>query len=399
MPSQKVSFTGAQGDRLDARLDRPAGPVRAYALFAHCFSCSKDIHAAARIAKGLAERGIAVLRFDFTGLGSSEGDFANTNFSSNVEDLIAAANFLRDEYDAPQILIGHSLGGAAVIMAAQHLPQVKAVVTLGAPADADHVTHQFKAQIDEIKDKGSAEVSLEGRRFTIKKQFLEDVSGHNIEAALHELKAAVLIAHAPRDEIVGIENATRLFVAARHPKSFLSLDDGDHLLSRVEDSQHAASVISAWAERYGASNLMDHAPQASRANVGLVAETGQGGYHSFAIVGAHKGFMDEPLSHGGLDGGPNPYDMLKLALAGCTTMTLRMYAERKGWDVGLIRTEVSHEKIEIEGHEGRRDVFTRKISVTQPIEAAIRTKLLEIADKCPVHKTLERGSDVKTGFS
>ena len=397
--SKKVTFKGAEGQTLAARLDLPLGPARAFALFAHCFSCSKDIHAAARIAKALAQKGIGVLRFDFTGLAQSEGDFANTNFSSNVQDLLAAAQFLGEDYQAPKLLVGHSLGGAAVIMAAGQLASVKAVVTLGAPSDAQHVTHQFDAHLDTIKEKGEAEVSLAGRPFTIKKQFLDDVAGQNIEEAIAKLKAAVLIAHAPRDETVGIDNASRLFVAAKHPKSFLSLDDADHLLTREADSLHAAEVISAWAERYGAPNLVNEAPKAYQKGAAIVEETGLGGFHSFAVMGPHVTFMDEPTDVGGLNGGPTPYDMLKFALAGCTTMTLRMYANRKNLDVGQIRTEVIHDKDKSAPEGEPADIFSRKISTSKEIDDTLREKLVEIANKCPVHRTLERGAHVKTGFS
>lgn len=248
--SEKVSFTGAQGDTLAARLERPAGPVRAYAVFAHCFTCSKDIYAASRIAASLAERGIAVLRFDFTGLGMSEGEFANTNFSSNVADLLQAADFLRREYEAPAILIGHSLGGAAVLAAAGEVPEAKAVATIGAPADAVHVVENFKADLSTIEQSGMAVVTLAGRQFTIRKQFLDDVRGQKLLHRVEALRRALLVFHAPRDLTVGIENAAQIFQAAKHPKSFISLDDADHLLSRQADAVYVADVLSAWASRY-----------------------------------------------------------------------------------------------------------------------------------------------------
>ena len=250
MSSQKVQFAGIQGDMPAARLELPEGPIRAYAVFAHCFTCSKDIFAAARIAGELAAHGIAVLRFDFTGLGASEGEFANTDFSSNVEDLLRAADFLRQNYEVPQILIGHSLGGAAVLAVAGDVPEVRAVATIGAPADAGHVLHNFGARIDEIETAGEAEVTLAGRQFTIRKQFLEDVGQQRLEDRIARLKAALIVFHAPRDQTVGIANAGAIFGAARHPKSFISLDDADHLLSRRADAIYAATILNAWVSRF-----------------------------------------------------------------------------------------------------------------------------------------------------
>ena len=306
--SQKVTFEGAAGDVLAARLDRPNGPIRAWALFAHCFSCSKDVHAAQRISRRLTTHGYAVLRFDFTGLGQSEGDFANTNFSSNVEDLIKAADYLRETQEAPRLLVGHSLGGAAVIAAAPSIPEVKAVATLNAPADAEHVRHHFsRDEVEAIEANGSARVSLAGRDFTIKKQFLDDIEDHKLEAVVGEMKAALLIAHSPIDETVGIENATRLFVAARHPKSFLSLDDADHLLSREADTNYAADAIAAWASRYAPPAPVGRPPQLKAGETAIVAETGLGGFHSWAVTGEHAFIVDEPEQVGGLDGGPAPY--------------------------------------------------------------------------------------------
>lgn len=394
--SEKVTFEGAAGDMLAARLDRPQGPARAWALFAHCFSCSKDVHAAQRISRRLTTHGYAVLRFDFTGLGQSEGDFANTNFSSNVEDLIKAADFLRESHEAPSLLVGHSLGGAAVIAAAPSIPEVKAVATLNAPADADHVRHHFSLDtLDEIKSNGSAKVSLAGRDFTIKKQFLDDIDGHKLDDVVRQLKAALLIAHSPIDETVGIENATRLFVAARHPKSFLSLDDADHLLSREADSNYAADAIAAWASRYAPPAQVSKPPRLNSGETAIVEETGLGGFHCWAVTGEHAFIVDEPQKVGGLDGGPAPYDMLSAALGACTTMTLRMYANHKGIELGRITTRVTHSKIKADGPSDR---FEREIAVEGLDDESLQLKLLEIANKCPVHRTLERGAHVESHY-
>lgn len=398
--SEKVSFPGHTGEMLAARLDLPAGKPKAFALFAHCFTCSKDIFAAARIANALAENGIAVLRFDFTGLGKSEGEFANTNFSSNVQDLLEAAKFLREEHQAPSILVGHSLGGAAVLAAAGGMPEVKAVATIGAPADAEHVIHNFGAAVDEIETSGKATVKLAGRDFTIQKQFLDDVRGKTLTDRIGRLKRALLVFHAPLDATVGVENAGMIFSAAKHPKSFISLDDADHLLSRRSDAIYVANVLSAWASRFiDADN--EEEVQAPAKGV-LVRETGAGKFQNDVLSGAHRLLADEPGSVGGLDSGPSPYDYLSAALGTCTSMTLRMYADRKGWDLGKVSVKVDHDKVHAEDcadcgeREGRVDRFEREISVEGDLPAEWADKLEEIADKCPVHKTLEKSSVVVT---
>jgi len=394
--TEKVEFEGAAGDRLAARLERPRGPALGWALFAHCFSCSKDVHAAQRISRRLTEHGFAVLRFDFTGLGQSEGDFSNTNFSSNVQDLVKAAEWLGAEHEGPGLLVGHSLGGAAVIAAAPQVASVRAVATIGAPADADHVRRQFLSHVDEIEEQGFAEVKLAGRPFTIKKQFLDDIEGRSLDDIVHTLKAALLICHSPLDETVGIENATRLFVDALHPKSFVSLDQADHLLSRPEDTAFAADVIGAWAARYAQTLKLPEPPEFVGDRCATVEETGLGGFHSWARVGRHKFIVDEPENQKGLDGGPHPYQLLCASLAACTTMTLRMYANFKGYDFGRISTVVSHARDADSPAGASRDVFKRIVRVETPQDEAMRVKILEIANKCPVHRTLERSSTIET---
>ena len=407
MPAQshKITFTGSQGEELAAKLELPLGQVRAYALFAHCFTCTKDIFAAARIASALAEHGIAVLRFDFTGLGASKGDFANTNFSSNVADLVAAADFMRQSYEAPKLLVGHSLGGAAVLAAAGHVPEAKAIATIGAPADTQHVVHNFAADLDEIRAKGEAEVTLAGRQFKIKAQFLDDLDHQNLAQQIATMKKALIVFHAPGDETVGIENAASIFQAAKHPKTFVSLDNADHLLTNRADSIFVADVLSAWASRYiEAREERDHSA-ADDAEV-LVRETGNGKFQQQVLSGAHRMLADEPMDYGGLDSGPSPYDFVSIALGACTSMTLRMYAERKGWEIGQISVSVDHDKVHAkdcedcgEGKEGRIDRFERRISVDGVVDDEVRAKLLEIADKCPVHRTLESGAAVVTKFA
>lgn len=392
--SEKVTFTGAGGETLAARLDRPAGRPRAYALFAHCFTCNKDIFAAARIAGALADRGIAVLRFDFTGLGASEGDFANTNFSSNVADLVRAADFLRETQEAPKLLIGHSLGGAAVLAAAAQVPEATAVATIGAPADPAHVAEHFTESRPEIEAAGEAEVLLVGRPFRIKKQFLEDIEAQKLEPAIAGLRKALLVFHAPRDAIVGIDNASRIFAAAKHPKSFVSLDDADHLLSRKDDAIYVAEVLAAWARRYLGASESGHELRAAAGEV-VVEETGEGKFTQRIAAGPHLLTADEPESYGGLDSGPTPYDLLLAGLGACTSMTLRLYAERKGLSLARTRVTLRHGKIHAEDcascetKEGRIDRIERVIALEGSLDDAERQRLLEIADKCPVHRTLE----------
>ena len=406
MPAKpiRLTFEGHEGAELAARLDLPAGAVRAYALFAHCFTCSKDVTAARRIAEALTSDGIAVLRFDFTGLGGSGGDFASTNFSSNVSDLIKAAAFLREKYEAPKLLIGHSLGGAAVIAAAADIPEAVAVATIGAPADADHVVHNFGADLDTIREKGRAEVTLAGRSFTIEKQFLDDISAQNVRERVAHLKKALLVMHAPLDETVGIDNATGLFVAAKHPKSFVSLDSADHLLSAPRDAAYAARVIAGWVSRY-LETARETAAVETREGV-HVSETGLGKFQSTVVSGRHRLIADEPEDVGGLDSGPSPYDYLAAALGACTVMTLRLYAERKGIAAGRIAATVLHAKVhaadcedcagEIRERDGRIDRFERRIAIEGEIDADTRARMLEIADRCPVHRTLEAGAAIVT---
>lgn len=402
----KTSFPGHSGDLLAARLDIPAGPIRATALFAHCFTCSKDILAAKRIASELARVGIAVLRFDFTGLGSSKGEFAHTNFSSNVQDLVIAADYLRQNYSAPSLLIGHSLGGAAVLAVAAEIPEVKGVVTIGAPADAEHVLHNFSADVETIERDGKAEVSLAGRPFTIEKQFVDDVRGSNLTDRIAAMRKPLLVLHSPIDQTVGVENASAIFGAARHPKSFVSLDSADHLLSKSADANYAASVIAGWADRY----LPADAPQGDGETESVrVTETLEGKFQQTVQAGKHRLFADEPESYGGLDSGPSPYDFLSIALGACTGMTLRLYAQKKGIELGRVSVEVSHAKIHsrdcVECDEARQasntriDRFSRVISVEGGIPEGLEDKLLEIADKCPVHRTLEASSVVATDLA
>ncbi len=400
--SERVEFTGSQGDTLAAKLEWTPGKPSAFAIFAHCFSCSKDIFAANRISRRLAQSGIAVLRFDFTGLGHSKGDFANTNFSSNIADLIAAARYLEQEHAAPALLIGHSLGGAAVIAAALELPSIQAIATLGAPSDAEHVQHQFQADIETIERDGVAEVKLGGRPFTIKKQFLDDIRGRTLEEAASRLKRPLMIAHSPIDATVGIDNASRLFLAAKHPKSFVSLDNADHLLTRHEDAIYAADMIAAFARRYVDNNPLGEAPIARNGDV-VVQETGRGKFENFVVAGDHVLLADEPERVGGMDRGPNPYQYLTAALGTCSAMTVRMYAERKGWPLERVTVTLAHNKGHAEdceacldGQEKHVDIIERSLKFEGDLDAEQRARLLEISDRCPVHKTLNSPVVIRT---
>ena len=403
--AQRITFNGSLGEDLAARLDLPAGPVRAYALFAHCFTCSKDIFAAARIAGELSKRGIAVLRFDFTGLGQSGGDFANTNFSSNVADLLQAVDFLRKNYEAPKIMVGHSLGGAAVLAAAGDVPELAAVVTIGAPADAEHVVHNFHADISTIESEGQAKVSLAGRDFTIKKQFLDDLKGQAVPDRVGALRKALLVMHSPLDDTVGIDNARRIYDAAKHPKSFVSLDTADHLLRGRADATYAAEVIAAWATRYVGTEEESTADMVGEPEV-TVMETGGGKFQQAVKAGRHRLLADEPESFGGLDTGPSPYDYLAIGLGACTAMTIRMYADHKGIPLERVSVDVNNGKVhaadcedcsdEQKARDGKIDRFERVIRLEGDLDDATRKRLLEIADKCPVHRTFEAGAAVVT---
>jgi putative redox protein len=401
MPAERFDFPNAQGQKLAALLDRPAGEPRAYALFAHCFTCGKDIHAAKRVAEGLTALGIAVLRFDFTGLGTSEGEFANTSFSSNVADLVAAANELRRRARAPAILIGHSLGGTAVLAAAADVPEARAVVTIAAPCDPTHVTGLFKGRLDDVAAAGEVDATLAGRQFRISRAFVDDLAEHKLLARIANLRKALLLFHSPTDQIVGIDNASRIFTAAKHPKSFVSLADADHLLSRSSDAAYVANIIRAWAERY--LDAQQPAGEAAHdAKAVVVRETGQGRFQQEITVGRHRFLADEPVEVGGLDSGPGPYDLLLAGLGACTAMTLRLYAERKALPLEGVTVELRHSRIHAvdcencETKEGMLDRIDRAITMRGTLDAEQRRRLLEIADKCPVHRTLTSEIDIRT---
>jgi uncharacterized OsmC-like protein/pimeloyl-ACP methyl ester carboxylesterase len=402
MPAERFDFPNAKGQTLAALLDRPDGPVRATALFAHCFTCGKSNRAARRIAEGMKLHGIAVLRFDFTGIGASEGEFANTTFSSNIEDLVAAADHLRSTLKAPALLIGHSLGGAAVLAAAHRIPEVRAVVTIAAPFDPAHVVGLFGEKIHEIGEKDEVGVTLAGRPFRVRKSFLDDVNQQNLGARVGSLRKALLVFHSPTDDTVGIENAAQIFTAAKHPKSFISLPGADHLVSSNNDATYIAHVISAWSERY-----LDMAPDAvfdpdTEEGTVLVREAGSGKFQQEIVSGPHRMLADEPVKVGGMDSGPGPYDLLLAALGACTSMTVRLYADQKQIPLSRTSVRLRHEKIyakdcaECETKEGKIDHIDLAITFEGDLSPDQRKQLLEIADKCPVHRTLESEVRIRT---
>jgi len=399
--SKKVYFDNAEGHKLAAFIDFPIdGKPRAYALFAHGFTLTKHLKAITHINRALAAKGIAVLRFDFTGLAESEGDFADTNFSSNVTDIIAAAQFLEREYEAPKILIGHSLGGAAMFVAARDIPSAKAISTIGAPCDPSHIAHIFSDHAEELERNGEVEVSIGGRPFRLKKQFLDNVKEAETCAAIHDLKRALLIFHSPADEIVDIKHAQRIYEAARHPKSFITLDKADHLLKQESDARYVGTMIATWADKYVPVRQLewDSGPHEVRVRTGS-------SFYTEIKSGGHGLLADEPIRLGGTDRGPTPYGLLVSALGSCTSITLRMYADQKGWDVDEINVYLNHEKVHAEDCKDcsetsglKIDHIERLIEVVGNLDAKQRSRLLEIADRCPVHKTLNGHVHITTKF-
>ena len=393
MLDQQFDFLGAQGNRLSGRIERPQTTPRGWAIFTHCFTCGKDSLAAARVARALALRGIGVLRFDFAGLGGSTGEFADSTFAADVDDLVAAGRAMAEAGQAPSLLIGHSLGGAAALAAAADMPTIKAVATIGAPSSVAHVLKQFDSEaLARIERDGEAQLLLAGRPFTIRKSFLDDARQQKLEERIAQMHKPLLVMHAPGDGIVDIHNATQIFLAARHPKSFVSLDDADHLLTRRADSDYAASVIAAWAERY-LPTLVEDIPDISHGEGVLAEETGAGLFQLAMRSGKHRFLADEPASVGGLASGLSPYEFVSAGLAACTVMTMRMYARRKGIPLLRASTRVTHTK---RADQTPADLFARTIVLDGPLDDDQRQKLLSIADRCPVDLTLIRGSDVTT---
>lgn len=391
MQQKSLKIKNSEGLELAADLRLPAdGLVTAWAIFAHCFTCNKNFNAIKNISHALTQHDIGVLSFDFTGLGSSEGDFSETNFSTNISDLIEAAGYLEQQYQAPQILVGHSLGGAAVIQAAEKIPSINAVATIGAPADVPHVTKLFKEDIDEIKAKGEAKVSIGGRPFTIKQQFLDDLGQNPSERVLKNLGKALLVMHSPQDKIVDIENAALIYKGAMHPKSFITLDGADHLLTNKQDSLYAGHIIATWASRY----IDESKSQRNFTESQVLTQTGSHGLITDILTGRHQLVADEPKSVGGSDLGPTPYDYLLAGLGACTGMTLRLYADRKKWPLQQVKVHLDHEKRHVddcqdcEDPKSKLDHIDKIIELEGDLDQNQRERLLEISAKCPVHRTL-----------
>lgn len=394
MKKSKIEFVGSDGNNLSGLLEQPGGQTRAYALFAHCFTCGKDIASASRVARALVAKGYAVLRFDFTGLGSSDGEFANTNFSSNVEDLVRAAAYLRDNWQAPKLLIGHSLGGTAVLKAAEVIPEASGVVTIGSPADASHVAKQFACDIDTIELQGKAEVSLAGRQFTIKKQFLDDIQSQAMDH-ISSMDKALLVMHSPVDLTVSISEAEKIYRAAKHPKSFISLDNADHLLMQKADAEYVAETIAAWAARFVTSTKLVSENEDELIPGGeVLVEERNTSFTQNVSSDSHFWLADEPASVGGNNLGPDPYEHLLAALGTCTSMTLRMYAKHKNWPLKQVKVQLRHSRQHGEDcqhcddQHAKVEVIDREISLTGDLDQSQLERLLEIADRCPVHKTL-----------
>ncbi|MGD9253125.1 MAG: bifunctional alpha/beta hydrolase/OsmC family protein [Holophagae bacterium] len=402
MHIKKITFKNSNGQSLAALLDMPVddAPV-AYALFAHCFTCSKDYKGVARVSRALAAEGVAVLRFDFTGLGQSQGDFADTTFSSNVEDLVAAASFMERELESPAVLIGHSLGGAAVLQAASRIPSARAVATIGAPSSTNHLAAMLRSSAEDIDSTGEAEVSIGGRSFRIRREMVEDLSSVTMEAATESLGRALLVLHSPVDDTVGIEHATAIFRAAKHPKSFVSLDTADHLLTGPADARYVGAVIAGWSRRYLDSDRTGRTASQIGDDL-VVVRTEKGGFRTEVLANGHPLTADEPESVGGTDAGPSPYELLSAALGACTTMTLQMYAGRKRWPLEAAEVRLRHAKVhcedcaDAETGSARIDRFERALELEGDLEPSQRARLLEIADRCPVHQTLTKGVEIVT---
>ena len=401
MRSTKISFTNEQGQTLSGKLDLPANrDPHNFAIFAHCFTCSKDFSAVRNVSRALASEGFGVLRFDFTGLGQSSGDFADTNFTSNVHDLVSAAHFLAKEYKAPSLLVGHSLGGAAAIFAGGQIDTIKAVATIGAPSNPVHVQKQLGSSLEVIKEKGAAEVTLAGRPFTFKKQFLDDLESSSCVQAAKTLHKALLIMHSPQDATVSIKNAEEIYLAAHHPKSFVTLDGSEHLLIDKENASYVGQIVAGWAARYIPRPEIEEIATTHQVVASLDAEDG---FSTLLKLGNHHLKADEPIRVGGNDYGPTPYELLAGSLSACTAMTIQMYAKRKNWNIENVEVHTSYSKTYAqdctaceEDGTAKIDTFHREIKIISDLDEQQLQSVLQIADKCPVHKTLHSETQVLT---
>ncbi|MCM4166425.1 hypothetical protein KCTC52924_03358 [Arenibacter antarcticus] len=400
MNLQKITFSNAKGDTLVGRLALPANRhPHNFVLFAHCFTCNKNFSAVRNISRALTSNGFGVLRFNFSGLGESEGEFADSNFSGNVEDLVEAAKYLKDNYAAPSLIIGHSLGGAAAILASKEIDSVKAIATIGAPSDPKHVTHIFKNKLEAIKEDGLAEVNIGGRSFTIKNQFLLDLQSKSLKETLKNNRKALLILHSPQDGVVGVNNAEEIYLEAHHPKSFVTLDGADHLLSRSEDGIYAGNLIASWVKRYLDISKIETLDTKHQVVASLDKDDG---FTTEMKMGNHYITADEPVSFGGNDFGPSPYEFVSAGLSACTAMTIQMYAKRKKWPLENVEVHITYQKVHAsdcencESPQSKIDTFEREIKLTGNLDEEQISKILEIADKCPVHRTLHNKIIINT---
>ncbi len=400
MSTENIKFENSRGEKLSARIELPiAQKPHNFAIFAHCFTCNKNFKAVRYITRALTAEGFGVLSFDFTGLGMSEGDFADTTFSSSVDDLICAANYLKKNYSVPTLIVGHSLGGAAVILAASQFDEIRAVVTIGTPSAPQHVRNLLKSSIEEIEEKGVAEVNIGGRPFTVKKEFIDDLDDQNLLGIVEDMRKSFLFLHSPQDKIVGIDNAAELYQAAKHPKSFISLDGADHLLLNEKDACYAGDVIANWAKRY--IEIPEPKELSTTSHIVAYLDTNEK-FTTQIKADQHSLIADEPKSFGGNDFGASPYQLVASGLAACTVMTLRLYAERKKWDLQEVFCHVRHDKTHLEdcqdceNPKAKIDKFTRELELIGDLDDEQKQRLLEIADKCPVHRTLESAAHIET---
>lgn len=395
MNTQELKIKNRDGVELSATIDFPSNQKPSQiAIFSHCFTCTSNLNAVRNINRALTQNGFAVVRFDFTGLGKSGGDFKNSHFEANVEDLVDVHQYITENYFAPEFIVGHSLGGSAAIVAAHKIPALKAVCTIGSPADVEHTTKHFKSQVKELEDNGETQVTIGGREYSVNQNFVDGFKKHKLPEIIKSLKKPILIFHSPIDEVVGVYNAQEIYENAMHPKSFVSLDDADHLLSKKEDSLYVGNVISSWVSRYlpkKQKEKQDPEKHQLVANLNLVEDK----FTTSISTDDHTLLADEPVSLGGDNFGMSPYELVSAGLAACTTMTLKLYAERKKWSLKDVKVYLSHAKEKNEQGE-TVDVFKKEIEIKGAVDDTQKDRLIEIASKCPVHKTLVNTSQIYT---